>query len=196
MSRANVLLAMFLVTFGQGCASQRPIRAALFVSPTLEAESIEPIALLPIVDIRTDKSCSLDFEKTIRQPLAKQLKDKGYDVVLSSTFSVDGAVSMERVAAMNPQELASLGPVEAQSVLLVYLKDIRSDYYVMVYSFKIAATVSLVSRTKRSELWRDKAFGNSGQGGLVSGLMSGLHKKFAVSDFQKQLLKTFPDKTR
>lgn len=158
-------LAMFL----SGCAAAR---VPLFIEQDFTNRRIDAIALMPIVDVRKDKSAAnLDLEGDVRIPLKKQLSRKGYSVATISSFKDGMELTPDTIAEMDEKDLATLGPPESAYLLLFYLEDLSTSYVVFAKTSKIEASAVLVDKARSQYLWRDKCVESVGQGGLISGFL-------------------------
>jgi|GEM_PF-3302600 len=184
---AVTILATFFIS---GCASTK---TPIFLHPEYANYSVESIYLLPVVDRRIDKTGVIDLEKEIREPIKKSLEKKGYEVFLPAKFSDINDIKVEYVSQMDIKDASDLGPLNAKNILLVYVDDVLDSYAIVAYQCKIEATGSLIEKSDKIELWRDKGIGSSGQGGLISGPLAPLIKLEAISNCIGNLFVTLPD---
>lgn len=181
-----------LGVFFVGCAGPR---TPIHLDPSFSKRQIDVITLLPIVDIRKDKSFEIDLEEKIRVPVQEILEEKGYSVTTPRIFAEGSQPSAEEISEMDVSELSMLGPSNSDFLLLVYVEDVSSTYAVISSTFKIETAATLIDRKGRSSLWRDKGVGSSGSGGLITSvLMKGLNRSFAISNSLDAMLSTFPEK--
>lgn len=185
-----LVLIVFISFISSGCATVQKLPIKL--DPHFKERGIDTIVLMPVIDRRVDKKTKFDFEKDIRIPAQKALGKKGYTVIMANTFSEDASITPEQVAEMNVEELSILGPKDTRALLYIYVEDIMEEYIVLAYTFKIEATGSLIEKTEKLELWRDKGIGAYGQGGLISGVFSGMDKQVAISQCLDNMLVTLP----
>ena len=183
----SIVLMAFCVS---GCSTVQKIPIKL--DPNFSNKGIDTIVLMPVVDRRPEKSAKLNFENEILLPSKKILEAKGYTVVMPDKYSKDSNISSDQVAEMTTEELSALGPKGATAILFIYIEDVMDSYVVMAYTFKIEATGSLIYKQERSELWRDKGIGSYGQGGLMSGVTSGMDRGVALSQCLESMLVTLP----
>ena len=181
------LLGTFLLA---GCAATK---VPILLHPDFKAKKITGITLMPMVDRRPeqDKPMNIDY---LYEALTKQLEKKGYTVYRCFEFKMNGtAVDVRDVADMSPEELSVLEPDNDSPRLFMYIEDILDNYMVLAYQYKIETTGSLISKTEKIQLWRDKGVGAHGQGGLISGAFSAWDKKIAIDAAVRDLLLGFPD---
>ena len=181
------VLMVFCVS---GCSTVQKMPIKL--DPNFSNKGVNTIILMPVVDRRPEKSAKINFDKEILAPSKKILEKKGYAVTISDKYSEDSNISSEQVAEMTAEELSALGPKGAGALLFIYIEDIMDNYVVLAYTFKIEATGSLIYKQERSELWRDKGIGSYGQGGLMSGVTSGMDRNVALSQCLESMLVSLP----
>jgi len=187
----GIVLLCVSVLLLSGCATVKKIPIKL--DPNFRAKSIDTIVLMPIVDRRIDKTAKIDLEKEVRIPAKKLLEKKGYTVIMPETFGEGINVNANDVGEMGVDDLSTLGPKDSKALLYIYIEDISESYIVLAYTFKIESTGSLIYKQEKVELWRDKGIGVSGQGGLISGVVSGLDRAEAISYSRENMFVTLPD---
>lgn len=161
----SICLGMLLY----GCASTR---VPLYIEPDFSNRKIDTIALMPVVDVRKDKTAAnIAPEGGVRKPIEKLLTKKGYSVAMVSRFKDGADLTAEAIAEMDEKELATLGPQESAYLFLFYLEDLSTSYVVLAKTSKIEASAVLVDKARGQYLWRDKCVESVGQGGLISGLL-------------------------
>ena len=185
---AALTICIALGASGCGTVQKIPIK----LDPNFVHKGIDTIMLMPVVDRRVDKSAKLDFEKGIRLPAKKILEKKGYTVIMPDTYLEGSNITADQVAEMNVDDLSGLGPKDSRALVFIYVEDVLDSYVVLAYTFKIEATGSLIYKEEKSELWRDKGIGAYGQGGLISGITSGLDKSVAVSQCLENIFVSLP----
>jgi hypothetical protein len=190
MTRRHLGLIVLLLLILAGCTTTKP---AIKIDPSFSEMQIESLALLPVIDRRVDKSYEIDLENKVRLAAKEILEKKGYAVIMPATFAEGRNVDPAEAAAMGVNDLTSLGPADPKTIVLIYIEDILSSYKVLSYAFKIEATASIISKEKQSELWRNKAVGKSGQGGLISGITQGLDRSSAVGSCLGELFSNLPN---
>jgi hypothetical protein len=154
---------------------------------------VSKIALLPVVDARRERSEKVDLIGDVLKPVEEDLRKKGYNVVSLSAFSENTDVSADEVAEMEPSEIATLGPADAQALMLVSLNDAFSRYVVMAYTFKAEVEGVIVDKSSGRVLWKDKGVVSGGQGGLVSGILAASANP--ARGAAMTLMQTMPDRS-
>jgi hypothetical protein len=192
-SRANRKIAFVLcaLLLSSGCASTGYL---IRFDPKFDQRGIGSIALLPVVDRRRDRSANIDFEQEIRMRASRILEKKGYQVVTPPGPSESDLEGKTKLEEMDLGYIVSLNPPQTDSVMVIYLDDVLSNYQVFSYTFKIEAIGIMASKRENAELWRAKGIGNGGQAGLVSGLTQGLSRSDAFDQCIGGLLSTLPNR--
>jgi hypothetical protein len=168
--RLSVLALITLaVTTSAGCGGGA-LRQPIHVSPTFQFSSIDVVTVLPAVDLRADKSFSLDVDKSVRGRGAKAWKGRGYTVVNAETLGDVEMVSEEDLNDADPEWIATLGPKDSRWALVLCLVDLKTK---MTFGSTGNAEVSayLFDKTERTLVWKDKGVGRAGQGGLIGMVM-------------------------
>lgn len=173
-----------------GCGAA-PMKKAIVLDADFHYRLGEKVNILPVIDLRKDKSTDIDLDDSIRTPFVNSIKDKGYAVATLNDFDKKD-LTMEAVAEMSEDELYVLGPKDAQSILILFVNDVSSKYVVMGYTYKVELTGLLLDKQRKTVLWKDKGVGSSGQGGLISGIMAPLVKSEALSTAVNSMIMSFP----
>jgi hypothetical protein len=166
------------------------------LDPAFADRHINTVAVVPVIDRRTDPSAGLDLQQQIGARAKKHLRKRGYKVIDAVALPGDNAEAQVRLADLDAAYLASRAPSGADAVFAIAVDDVMSSYKVLSYAFKIEATGTLVSVADRKELWRGRGIGNMGQGGLVSGLLIGLNRMEALDTCVGEMLSSIPRRKR
>lgn len=186
----NGILSICLGMLLSACASAR---VPLFLEPDFTNRKIDTIALMPIVDVRKDKTAAeIDPEGDVRIQLEKLLTKKGYSVAMVSRFKDGAELLPDAITEMDEKDLATLGPPESAHLLLFYLEDLSTSYVVLAKTSKIEASAVLLDKARGQYLWRDKCVESVGQGGLISGFLP--IQGMAVEQCLSKMLSGLPEK--
>lgn len=186
----NGILSVCLGILLSACASAR---VPLFLEPDFTNRKIDTIALMPIVDVRKDKTAAeIDPEADVRIQLEKLLTKRGYSVEMVSGFKYGAELLPDAITEMDEKELATLGPSESAHLLLFYLEDLSTSYVILAKTSKIEASIVLIDKARGQYLWRDKCVESVGQGGLISGLLP--IQGMAIEQCLSKMLSGLPEK--
>lgn len=141
--------------------------------------NIEPIMVMPIVDAREDKSVSFDKDESerLRALVVKRLVGRGYAAQSCDSWNTQSTVSSQQLSDMNSDELCRILPSNARSALIISIDGLRDSYKVLVTSFTITATFTLIDVSGKKEIWKDAAIGEHGGGGLLDAALAQMGKR-------------------
>lgn len=176
-----------------GCATA--LTTPLHLEPGFQFDLIDALEVLPAVDLRTDKTISVDLQKQIRQPVTKSLTKKGYRLTASTTFGATPEVSEEDLREAKPEWVKGLGSSNARWVLVLCLLDVRNK---LTFGSTGNAEVSgyLFDKQAGRLSWRDKGIGQVGQGGLAGMLLKGTMDNAALDIALRNTMASVPKRRR
>jgi len=186
-ARIRLLGFMILCLLIVGCAP-RPV---FQLDPRFYEVDLGRIYILPVVDKSWDKSADINLNAPMQKRIYKRVKKKGYDVSIASTFSEAGNVTADTVAMMSQQEISNLGPADATTLLIVYVKVI-SQYLVVNYDFRVSAEAELIHKPSKTMLWKGYGYARGRQEGLISGLSAPAVRRNAFHDCVNSMMKGLP----
>lgn len=186
-----IYLPILLSLFCAGCAT---VRTPIMIDSSFSSKSIKVVVLMPVIDRRADKKVVLDLEKDVRLPAKEVLERKGYRVLIADKLSENPKITAEAVAEMNTENLASLGvPSDGSKLFFLYI-DEAAEVSFFGYSFRMKATGSLIDKTDKIELWRDKSEGFYRQAGMLMDILfSESYKARAIQYCFQSLFISLPD---
>lgn len=159
----TALLLLPFLTVAIFCA---PKLAPEYLSPQYEQLRPATVTLLPVVDCREETVGELNLETQVRRPVKNILEKKGYRVVMADFTTEEGPLSAKNILEMNFDELSQFGTVESDAIVIVYLTKFAShsklDY---CHEFIMEARVSMISKDRQIELWRDQTLRHVGLSG-------------------------------
>jgi hypothetical protein len=145
-----IVLFVLSILLNINCATKTPIK----LDPSFHEKKIRSVALLPVIDRRSDKSFEVDIDKKIRVPAKEELEKKGYSVSLPAKIS--------DVAELYGNDWNSLVPKDYNTaIVIVYLNQLYK--HVGFWEFKEGRSLnaemilkSVDSNEKRVVLWEDR----------------------------------------
>ncbi len=175
MKSQNVVffLILFLASFLAGCASV-PF-APHYLDPSFSTADVDSITILPVADLRKDKSAQLgeDWENrfaksgtTIYWTTERTFKKKkGFDVTFESDYGGVESVSEDDLLDTDPAWVKKLGPEKDRWILLLALEDTVSKV-TFGKAFAIECSAIFYDKKSGKAVWKHKATREVGQGGL------------------------------
>ncbi|MCK4565330.1 MAG: hypothetical protein KAU94_11735 [Verrucomicrobia bacterium] len=184
----QLVLCCISVSFFSGCVMTK---LADYMHEDFDAQSIETVHVLPVLDHRIDQSKSLKLDKWVHPVVERSLKQRGY----SSSFHTDPAlaawISRDMLESPNSEFVARLQPQAAKWILLLVLEDSQSKM-----SFGSTGTAEMSGYGFNKEtgemVWRDKEVGKCGQGGLAGMMVKGFMERSAIEMATTEVLQTIP----
>ena len=152
---SNVVFIAVILLIISGCATTTH-KAPIYLASSFHERQIDSIALMPIADIRKDRSFEIDVEKNIRVPVRKILEKKGYKVSTPDRFAEGKEPPADEISEMEIEELSELGPAASKVLLFVYLEDFLDGQGWKNPGFKIETSATLIDKENHLFLWRDK----------------------------------------
>ena len=199
-----VFVCLVFSLFFVGCAPK--INPTYFDKSIWSAEMKE-IVVLPVVDIRKDKSLVLSegwpqdafiayFRsaglKFYYMPQITDFKDKkGYEVYLAKDYGGIKEISEDDILDADPSWIKRLGPDASQWVLLFVLEDLANRK-----TFGVAAMAEcsgyLFDKTSGKVVWKHESVGEVSVGGLQGLMMAKKGPTLAVNTCFLQVFQQLP----
>lgn len=179
-------LGFALFTFGCSSVPPKPQYCATRFQP----ETMKVVHLLPTIDARPDKALTLN-PKGVQQKVARSLTSKRYQVVTLAESQAEAAITLEDLNEANSSWLSALGPTEAEWVMLVAVEDL-SRKLTFGSTGNAEVRLCIVDKKAGEIVWRDKALGQAGQGGLIGMMMISMMEDEALGNAVNQLTWKFP----
>ncbi len=177
-------LMAFVLT---GCV-MRPEVNPDFVAPEFDVSSVEEIVVLPAVDIRQDRSASVEeMQKMMITPSGLNrerygaktlLSEKGYAVRFGFSLGV-ASVTEDDLAEQNAEWIKKLGPRYARWVILVVLEDL-AETGGFGASWSAECSGYLFDKSSGKLVWRHDAIGRMSAGGLIGLALADLARQDAI----------------
>jgi len=175
-----------------GCATAppRPSHGAAGFRP----ESMDIVYVMPVVDSRMDKKLTRDLDK-LQRWASKNLKSKHYTVKEVADRNCLAGLTGEDLREAAPDWIKAFGPSEARWLLIIEVDELVRK---LTFGSTGQAEVALVVLDKQrgTVVWRDKALGRQGQGGLLGMLMVSMLDEAALEEAMNQLMLKFPKKPK
>ncbi len=151
-----------------GCAA--PTKKPIFQDASFTSAVVNEIVLLPVLDLRPDKSVGLDVKETAASTAKGALKQKKYKCTLHTDDSQVSGLTEEDLEQPRSEWIKALNPSNARWMMVVAVNDL-----VRKVTFGTAANAEVSAYLFDKEagkcVWHDKGIGQAGQGGLIGYLM-------------------------
>ena len=124
------------------------------------------LTMSPIADLRADQTIEIDLDKvalcikpgwhnlsSIWIPHQRCLEEKGYNPVILENYGSKNNISIDDVEYLDPTWMASIGPHEADLVLLISVDDIVKRK-VFGFSYSLECSGILYSKKLKDVVWK------------------------------------------
>ena len=168
----------------------KPLHSAADFRP----ESMDTVYILPVVDARPDKKLDLNLAK-LQKNMASDLKHKRYQVVALPDTKLVAGITDEDFREPSRDWIKGIGPSEARWVMVLAVGELSRK---IVFGSTGNAEVNLAIFDKQTGtvVWRDKALGRAGQGGLLGMLMVSMMDDEALAQAVGQVMYKIPKKPK
>ncbi len=192
MSLHRILLAILLLAFSLPVSGAPKYTPPKFLSPQFEAAEVTTLDVLPVLDLRADRSEALELDAWVHRIGRYLIKRRGY----KPTFYGD------RTMIESLQRLGQNDLVEAQ------IQDLRVPQvgrWVLVFSLidsyakrtfgssgNAEMVAYIVDQQEGQVIWRHDTVGQIGIGGPVGMMMKGLMERSGIEVATKTLIESIP----
>jgi hypothetical protein len=141
-------------------------KTPVFQAAGFSATAVDEVVLLPVVDLRPDKSVGLDVKASALSSAKSTLKQKKYKFSVHSDEAQVANLAPEDLEKPKPEWVKSLNPANGRWMMVVAVNDLVKK---VTFGTAANAEVSAYLFDKESGkcVWRDKGIGQAGQGGLI-----------------------------
>lgn len=164
------LLTVSLLLLIIGCATSVPYKQADFLSNNFDAEKIDTITVMPVLDFRINKERVVDFDSYLFDNIEKQLKLRNYNPVILRDRKLIANIEPETLELHDKKWIASIDSSGARWILFVALLDSSSK---LLWGTASAEMSAYIFDKKNSELiWQEKSIARKGYPNLVIGMLA------------------------
>ena len=195
ISRRRALQGTFIAWGLGACASAPPpVQRPDFQAAAFDARAIEVLALAPVVDLRPDRSEVIEIDKWVHTYSNQILPGRGYKAMVIASAEaragLEGAGQVEVLAESLKRYRVAGAP---RWVLVFVLVDYKAK--LTFGSTGNAEMVALLLDQQNGEVvWRHRALGQFGQGGLIGMMVKNLAGQTAVQLATDKLLSALPSR--
>lgn len=152
----------------------------------------ESVYLMPVIDLRVDKSKNLRLDDNAFKHLSPAFEKKGFRPlrVVKDRKLVESMME-DDFTQPDSSYLATLGPAEARWLFFPLLHDFKSK---LTFGSTANAEISgyIIDKKRGRIVWRHKGIGQAGQGGLIGMAMKGMVGEEAVNSALHSLAAAIP----
>lgn len=192
LSRGLVLSIMGLVLLNlmTGCAGI-PTKPADYANVSFNAEAIEHMVIMPVLDFRFDKEKELDLDNLVHKSVENELKRRNYQYTCLKERALIDAIEPEDLEELKVDWVSDMEPGQSQWLLFIALLD-SSSKLTFGSTGSAEMTAYLVDKDAMEIVWRNKEIGRMGQGGLVGMMMKGAMESSAIQIASSKLMHALP----
>ena len=188
-----VILPFLVATLVQtGCSTTPP--KPLYSAAGFQPESMDTVYILPVVDSRADKKLGLNVEP-LQRIMFNDLKRKRYHVEVVRDRSLVDGINDEDLKNPTQDWVKAAGPTDARWVMVLAVTELSRK---LTFGSTANAEVVLVVLDKQTGtvVWRDKALGQAGQGGIIGMFMVSMMEDEAMNFAMYGIMVKFPKKPK
>ena len=166
----------------------------LYQDKNLTWNQVDNIAVLPTVDARLDKKTKLELlDKWVHSRLEDCLLDKGYSFKILTDRSLVQDFAEDSFSEIDSASITALKPQDKRWILIPVLHDFSSK---ITFGSTANSEISAYLFDKKAGklVWRHKATGQAGQGGLFGMAEILFVRKKAVTNAVSTLILALPSR--
>ena len=192
MSLRRVLLAVFLLVFslpGSGAPRYRPPK---YLSPQFEAAEVATLDVLPVLDLRADRSEALELDAWVHRIGRYLIKRRGYKTTFYGDRSMIESLQQLGQSDLVEAQVQGLRMPQAGRWLLVF--GLVDSYAKQTFgsSGNAEMVAYIVDQQEGLVIWRHDTVGQIGIAGPVGMMMKGLMERSGIEVATKTLIESIP----
>jgi hypothetical protein len=192
MSLRRVLLAILLLTFslpGSGAPRYKPPK---YLSPQFEAAEVTTLDVLPVLDLRADRSEALELDAWVHRIGRYLIKRRGYETAFYGDRSMIESLQQLGQSELVEAQVQSLRVPQAGRWLLVF--SLIDSYAKQSFgsSGNAEMVAYIIDQQEGLVIWRHDTVGQIGIAGPVGMMMKGLMERSGIEVATKTLIESIP----
>ncbi len=188
------VMTVTLVLLSSLAVARKPPPQADFLDDSFSSSLVDRIVVLPVADVRMDKSIEMKKPDEIAQrTVRRMLKNSPYKIAYGSAPKNGSAVTQDDLDFLDASFVSELGGADDRWVLLIALQDITKKRS-FGSAFGALCTGYLFDKDVGRPVWQHETVGSMGHGGLSGLAMKGAARGQAFQECVGNLLLTFPDR--
>ena len=194
LGRTAVMIAG-LILFSSLLVARKPPPKPDFLDDDFSSSQVDRIVVLPVADVRIDKSSEMEKPDEIAQRMVKRMfKKSPYTIAYGAVSGDRITVTQDELDYLDASWVADLGAPQDRWVLLIALQDVTKKK-TFGSAFGFLCTGYLFDKEAGLPVWRHETVGSMGHGGLVGLALKGGTRGQAFQACVGNLLMTFPERT-
>ncbi len=166
-----------------------------YVASDFDAQAIEEIVVLSMIDHRIDVEKEDRLDKWIKKMVEISLKKKRFKFAIEISPDYVEAVTRDGLEDEDAEMISKLGPEGSRWLMLFVLHDASSKMS-LGSSGGAEVTGYIIDKENQTVVWRNKEFGEFRQGGLMGMAMKGAMKISAIQSSVGQILHSLPKRAK
>jgi hypothetical protein len=192
MSRNRILLVILLLAFsppGSGAPKYTPPK---YLSPQFEAAEVTTLAVLPVLDLRADRSKALELDAWVHRICRYLVKRRGYQPTFFGDRSMIESLQLPGQLDLVEAQVKGLRAPPAGRWLLLFGLIDSYEKGKFGSSGNAEMVAYIVDQQEGQILWRHDTVGQIGMAGPVGMMMKGLMERSGIEVATKTLIESIP----
>ena len=192
--RETVAMAAIVFLASSLAVARKPPPEADYLDAGFSSSLVDRIVVLPVADVRIDKSIEMKQPDEIAQrTVRRMLRKSPYLIAYEPASHGAREVSQDDLDLLDAGWVAELGEPDDRWVLLFALQDVTKK---KTFGSAYGALCSgfLFDKEAARPVWRHETVGSMGHGGLAGLALKGAARGQAFQECVSNLLLTFPER--
>lgn len=149
-----------------GCGSLPPTTTHIvFVSPSHEPDTVNNIAIFPVVDSRVNNSIKIDFETKVQRAAEKELKKLGYEAHAIKGSPTARTITPQNLTFPTPEWIGSLETGPSRWAMIFQVEKTECVHFLLMnsyygYDMGFSLNCYLFDKQQRCLAWRKELHAN------------------------------------
>jgi hypothetical protein len=192
MSRQRLWFVCLLLAFSLPAGAAPKYVPPKFLAPQFEAAGVTTLDVLPVLDLRADRSKVLELDAWVHRVGRYLIKRRGYQPTFYGDRSIIDALQQSGRSELVDAQVQNLRVPQAGRWLLVF--SLIDSYAKSAFgsSGNAEMVAYIVDQQEGQVLWRHDTVGQIGMAGPVGMMMKGLMERSGIEVATKSLIESIP----
>lgn len=188
----RILLAILLLAFSLPSSGAPRYKPPKFLSPQFEVAEVATLDVLPVLDLRADRSEALELDAWVHRIGRALIKRRGYKTTFYGDRSMIESLQQLGQSDLVEAQVQSLRVPQAGRWLLVF--GLIDSYAKQSFgsSGNAEMVAYIVDQQEGLVIWRHDTVGQIGIAGPVGMMMKGLMERSGIEVATKTLIESIP----